>query len=344
MLRDPRSRDPEFIGIVREIRQELLALANVPAAEWAAVPLQGSGTFGIEAALHALLPPERGLLVLANGAYGRRIGEIALRLGLRVDVLDTAEDQPLDAMLAEATLRKGNFAAVAAVHCETSTGLLNPLEEIGRVCRARGARFLIDGMSSFGGVPFDLAGSRADLLVSSANKCIEGVPGFSFVLARRDLLQAAEGRARSLSLDLHAQWKGLEKDGQFRFTPPTHALLAFRQALAELREEGGVEGRARRYRENHRTLVAGMRKLGFRELLPAALQGHIITSFLCPPAPFNFVAFYQALFERGHVIYPGKVSRADCFRVGHIGRLFPEDMERLVAACAEVLAAQGVRP
>jgi 2-aminoethylphosphonate-pyruvate transaminase len=334
MLRDLGSRDPEFIEVVREIRRELVSLAAVPAETWTAVPLQGSGTFGVEAALQAAVPRDEALLVLANGAYGRRLGEIALRLGLRTDVLDVPEEAPLSSAGLQRALARERYAAVAFVHCETSTGLFNPAEELAAAARERGATVVVDAMSSFGAVPVDL--ENCDFLVSSANKCIESVPGFSFVLARLATLRAAEGRARSLSLDLHAQWKGLEKDGQFRFTPPTHALLAFRQALRELRAEGGVAGRAARYRENHRVLVERMRKLGFRELLAPELQGYIITSFLCPPPPFSFENFYGALFERGFVIYPGKVSRADCFRIGHIGRLYPADMEALAAAIAEV--------
>jgi 2-aminoethylphosphonate-pyruvate transaminase len=198
-------------------------------------------------------------------------------------------------------------------------------------------------MSSFGAVPLDLA--AADYVVSSANKCIEGVPGFAFVLARRAALAETEGRARSVSLDLHAQWRGLEKDGQFRFTPPTHALLAFHQALLELEAEGGPAGRAVRYRANRDACRRGLRALDVAELLPEALQGWIITSYRYPASPrFEFATFYRDLAARGFVIYPGKVSSADCFRIGHIGRLAPEQTEALVAAIGDWLRAAGVRP
>jgi 2-aminoethylphosphonate-pyruvate transaminase len=228
-------------------------------------------------------------------------------------------------------------------HCETSTGIMNPVQEIGGVVKELDRVFLVDAMSSFGGVPIDLAGSSIGFLVSSANKCIQGVPGFGFVLARRDLLIAAKGRARSLSLDLVAQWKGLESDGQFRFTPPTHALLAFWQALQELEAEGGIAGRVARYAANQRALMEGMVALGFHAYLAPEYQSSIITSFLFPAHPnFDFKRFYQRLSEQGFVIYPGKVSDAECFRIGTIGHLFPDDVKSLLAAIRRTLDAMQI--
>lgn len=189
-------------------------------------------------------------------------------------------------------------------------------------------------MSRFGGIPIDVSGDKIDFLVSSPNQCIQGVPGFAFVLARRDLLQASEGSARSLSLDLHAQWKGLESDGQFRFTPPTHTLLAFSQGLQELEEEeGGIEARASRYSANRQALIEGMTKLGFDAYLAPEHQSQIITSFRYPESiRFDFFLFYRRLSELGFVIYPSKLSDADCFRIGTIGHIFPQDLTDLVAA------------
>jgi 2-aminoethylphosphonate-pyruvate transaminase len=224
---------------------------------------------------------------------------------------------------------------VALVHCETTTGILNPIDEIAQIVKESGRGFIVDAMSSFGGVPIDLSRLGIDYLVSSPNKCFEGVPGFSFVLARREALKATKGRARSVSLDLLAQWEGLEENGQFRFTPPTHALLAFARALEELREEGGVSARAARYRANHETLRTGMRKIGFAEYLPVELQSNIITAFRYPDAPnFRFEDFYHRLRARGFVIYPGKLSRADCFRIATIGRINEQNVRDLVAAIA----------
>jgi len=234
---------------------------------------------------------------------------------------------------------------VAVIHCETTTGLMNPVQDIGRIVQGFSRRLFVDAMSSFGAVPVDLAEWGIDYLVSSANKCIEGVPGFGFALVRRDALMQTEGNARSLSLDLLSQWKGLEQNGQFRFTPPTHALLAFRQALLELEAEGGVAGRAARYRANYETLIAGMRAMGFQEYLEREDQGYIITAFRYPRHPnFDFDEFYKRLNDRGYVIYPGKVSQADCFRIGTIGRIFESDVNDLLAALREVVAEMGIEP
>lgn len=341
MLRDLGSRDESFIEIVRGIRCELLRLAGVSQESgYEAILLQGSGTFGIEAVVSSTIPPRGKLLVIVNGAYGRRIRQIAECHGVTTTCLTYRENEPPDqADVDRALAADEEIRLVAVVHCETTSGIMNPVDAIGQVVRRHGRNYFIDSMSAFGGVPFDLRASQADYLVSSANKCIEGVPGFSFVLARRDALQRSAGWARTVSLDLLGQWQGLEANGQFRFTPPTHAILAFAQALRELEEEGGVTGRAARYQENHRILVTGMRQLGFQEYVPTSCQGYIITSFRYPEGThFDFEAFYRALSDRGFVIYPGKVSDADCFRIGHIGRIFPADVRALLAAIAAIVA------
>ncbi|NUM53726.1 MAG: 2-aminoethylphosphonate--pyruvate transaminase [Candidatus Hydrogenedentes bacterium] len=345
MLRDLGSRDFEFISTVKDIRARLVAMTGAP-HEFEAVLMQGSGTFSVEAVLSSCVPPDGKVLAIVNGAYGRRIVQILRVLKIEHTVVESAEDQFPDLAIVEHALQHDKrIDFVAVVHCETTTGIVNPIERIGALARAAGAKYFVDAMSSFGAVPIDFNAAHVDYLVSSANKCIEGVPGFGFVLARRDALAAAEGSARSLSLDVHAQWKGLERDGQFRFTPPTHALLAFRQALVELEQEGGVEGRAARYRNNYETLVNGMRALGFQEYLPKDRQGYIITSFRYPnDKKFSFEAFYSALNAKGYVIYPGKVSNADCFRIGNIGRIFEPDVRDLLRAVAETVRDMGVRP
>lgn len=339
MLRDLGSRDAEFIEIVREVREELLDIAQLTGRGYEAVLVQGSGTYGLEAVMGSTVPREGKLLVLVNGAYGRRLVQMAQALRIPVVALECAEDEVPDLELAERTLSTDAAVShVAVVHGETTSGIVNPVEAIGELVARHGRTFLVDAMSSFGTIPLDAAAARIDFLVSSANKCIEGVPGLAFVLARREALLATEGRARSLSLDLHAQWRGLEADGQFRFTPPTHALLAFRQALRELRDEGGIAARGARYRANQRLLAEGMERLGFQAYLPRALQGPVITSFRYPVPGFDFQGFYRRLSERGYVIYPGKLTRAECFRLGNIGRLFPSDMADLLAAVREVVA------
>jgi 2-aminoethylphosphonate-pyruvate transaminase len=232
---------------------------------------------------------------------------------------------------------------VAIVHCETTAGIINPIEEIGKLVHRHGKRYFVDSMSAFGAVPFDFQACRIDYLVSSANKCIEGVPGFGFALCRREALESTSGWARTVSLDLLEQWQGLEGNGQFRFTPPTHTILAFDRALTELEREGGVEGRGQRYRANYETLIQGMRAMGFVEYVPDDVRGHIITSFHYPrDERFEFGHFYSRLSDKGLVIYPGKVTDADCFRIGNIGRLYPRDVEALLHAIREVLQEMGV--
>ncbi len=346
MLRDLGSRDAEFLALVQGVRATLLAIAGVDEPDYTALPLQGSGTYAVEAAVGALLPRGGRLLVAQNGAYGQRIAQLARAQGITVVACDFAETEPVAAgAIAAALDADPQIGAVAVVHCETSTGLVNPVADIAAVTRARGRKLLVDAMSSFGALPCPLSDWQADALVTSANKCLQGVPGLALIVAKRALIVAAQGQARSVSLDLAAQLAGLDRDGQFRFTPPTHVLLALRQALHELAEEGGPTARLARYRQNQATLLAGMRDLGFQTLLPPERLSPIITSFLMPSQPgFDFPAFYRALSERGFVIYPGKVSRADCFRIGSIGNLYPRDMEALIAAVADVLRSAGARP
>jgi 2-aminoethylphosphonate-pyruvate transaminase len=345
MLRDLGSRDEEFISLVRQIRAKLLELAGVSnESGFEAVPVQGSGTFGIESVLSSVIPRDGRLLILTNGAYGERMVQIAKRGGLPHEIMRATEDTCIPPRaVREHLLKVPAITHVAMVHCETTTGILNPVEAVGQIVRATGKVFVVDAMSSFGGVPLDLNEAAIDFLISSANKCIEGVPGFAFVVARRDRLEASAGIARTVSLDLYEQWKGLESSGQFRFTPPTHAILAFAQALRELDREGGVAGRAARYRANHQLLLSGMRKLGFHPYLDPAVQSHIITAFHYPRDPnFQFEDFYRRLSHHGIVIYPGKLGSVDCFRIGTIGQLYPPDIRALLDAVVAVLKEMKV--
>jgi 2-aminoethylphosphonate-pyruvate transaminase len=345
MLRDLGSRDFEFISIVREIRTKLVQLACASTADYATVLLQGSGTFGLEAVISSTIGPDGKFLVIVNGAYGKRLAKIASVLKIETLTLECPENQTPDIDRIRQFLKDNpGITNVAVVHCETTTGIVNPIKEIGQIVTDAGAKYFVDAMSSFGALPVDVNDCNIDYVVSSANKCIEGVPGFSFVIAKLSSLTETEGYARSMSFDLLDQYRGLEKNGQFRFTPPTHVLAAFRQALAELEAEGGVEGRADRYEKNYRTLVDGMRKMGFTEYLKAEDQGCIITSFLYPDdANFRFEEFYERLNEKDFVIYPGKVSDADCFRIGSIGRIFESDVRALLAAIKETIEEMGVK-
>ena len=324
MLRDYGSREPDFIKLVLTIRNRLLEIAGVSQKDgYEAVPVQGSGTFGIESVIGSVIPPQGKLLVAVNGAYGRRIVQIAECLRIPVVTLEFDESEVPDKTQIGAALQ-GDPAIthVAAVHCETTTGILNPIEAIAEVVAEQGRTFIVDAMSSFGGIPIDLSEAPIDILISSSNKCLEGVPGFSFVITRRDALESSRGQARSVSLDLAAQWDGLEQNGQFRFTPPTHVMLAFLQALDELRKEGGVTGRYQRYRQSYETLIGGMEEMGFSCLVRPELRSPIITTFVEPANPdFDFEVFYEQLARRGFIIYPGKISRAPSFRIGTIGNI-----------------------
>ena len=344
LLRDLGSRDFEFITLVGDIRRQLLELGEVADKGYEAIIMQGSGTFGMEAVISSVTPPDGKWLMIINGAYGKRLNLIATTLRIPTTLLIYPENSTPDPADVDAALAAdAAITNVAVVHCETTTGIINPVEEIGAIVSKHGKRYFVDAMSSFGAVPLDLAEAEIDYLVSSANKCIEGVPGFSFVLARREALLETEGWARSLVLDLLAQWRALEANGQFCFTPPTHTLIAFAQALRELQMEGGVSGRAERYRANYETMLAGMADIGFETYLRPEDQGYIITSFRYPSHPnFSFEAFYERLNDKDYVIYPGKVSDADCFRIGSIGRIFPTDVRDLLAAIRETLVEMGV--
>ena len=345
MLRDLGSRDVEFIAAVRELRDELLSVAGVSQeAGYEAIIMQGSGTFSVEAVIASAMPPHGKLLVVVNGAYGDRIVKIAKVHGIETVVQQYRENElpSLDA-IDQALAEDDQIKMVVSVHCETTSGIINPIEKVGQIVSKYGRCYFVDSMSAFGAVPLDFEAAHIDFLVSSANKCIEGVPGFGFCVCRREALLATRGWSRTLSLDLLGQWEGLEKNGQFRFTPPTHTILAFRQALRELEQEGGVTGRAARYEENYRTLVTGMRSFGFVEYVDPELQGYIITSFRYPEdVNFQFETFYDLLNEAGFVIYPGKVSDADCFRIGNIGRINKGDVEGLLEAIKDALAKMGV--
>ncbi|MCU0587048.1 MAG: 2-aminoethylphosphonate--pyruvate transaminase [Syntrophobacteraceae bacterium] len=334
MLRDWCTWDEEYNVIVQTIRAELVALAG-ESADYTSVLMQGSGTFSVEATLGSVVPEDGKILIIANGHYGDRMALITHVLRIPTILLDFGEvGRPVPESVESVLESHPDVTHMAMVHCETTTGMLNPVEDVGRLARSHGKTFIVDAMSSFGGIPMDISSMGADFLISSANKCIQGVPGFGFVIARRAALEACEGRARSLSLDLFQQWREMEaKGGKWRFTSPTHVVRAFAQALRELDEEGGVEARHARYQANQRTLVAGMEGLGFHCLLPEVCRSPIITAFLLASQPgLSFKTLYTSLKSRGFVIYPGKMTTADTFRIGNIGDVYPEDMQKLVKA------------
>ncbi len=346
MLHDAGSWHFEFNAIVAQVRRRILRLAGLSREQgFEAIPLQGSGTFGVEAVFSTCVPPHGKVAVLANGAYGERMVLMLQHAKIEHAVLRAPENVPNDPVaLEKALVADPGITHVAAVHCETTTGILNPIDEIGEATRKHKRSFIVDAMSSFGAIPIDFEAAGVDYLISSANKCIEGVPGFCFVIARRAALLGCAGYARSLSLDLLGQLKGLEQNGQFRYTPPTHAILAFQQALNELDEEGGIPARAARYRRNHDVLVEGMRTIGFEPYLNSKVQSYIITSFYFPKdASFTFEEFYRRLSAKGFIIYPGKISQANTFRIGSIGHIFEADIRALLAAIGETIAEMGIK-
>ena len=346
MLHDAGSWHFEFNAKVKWVREKILEVAGLSqGAGWETILLQGSGTFGVEAVFATCVPPNGKVAVLANGAYGERMALMLQRLKIDHVALRSPENSPNDpAALDRALAGDKTITHAAIVHCETTTGILNPITDVGRVVKNHRRAYIVDAMSSFAAIPIDFAAAGIDFLISSANKCIEGVPGFSCILARREALLACEGYARCLSLDLLDQLKGFDKNGQFRYTPPTHSLLAFEQAMKELEHEGGVTERGERYRRNQETLMEGMKQLGFRPYLDSAVQSSIITSFYYPDTePFAFDAFYRLLSDKGFIIYPGKISRANTFRIGSIGRIFPSDINALVSAIDSVLKEMRIK-
>lgn len=344
MLRDWGSRDPAFIDLNADIRRRLVAIAE-GGDDYVCVPVQGSGTFAIEATLGTVVPPQGKLLVLVNGAYGERMVKIMHYLGRAATALTCAEDQTHDLSEIQSAL-KGDptITHVAAVHCETTSGILNPIEPIAEIIHAEGRALIIDAMSGFGALPLDVGALHAAAMVASSNKCLEGAPGMGYAIIRQDVLEASKGNSHSLALDLFDQWQAMEGNGQWRFTPPTHVMASFHQALIEHEAEGGVASRYRRYKQNCDTLIEGMKALGFKPLLPVAAQAPIIITFHMPvDDAFDFTAFYDRLAARGYMIYPGKLTVAPSFRIGCIGQVMPEDMRNAVKVIGEELLAMGVK-
>ena len=333
MLHDYGSRDAAFIELNARILERLVAIVN-GGYRYVTVPLQGSGTFVVEAMIGNFVPADGELLILVNGAYGQRIAKICDYYGRTYRVQESAEDVPVDTAQLDATLdANADISHVVVVHCETTSGILNPVREVSEIVARHGRSLLIDSMSAFGALPLDANEIAFDAVVASSNKCLEGAPGMGFCVARRAALEKTEGNSPSLVLDLYDQWRAMQKNRQWRFTPPTHVLLAFDQALNEYEAEGGVSGRGGRYRANCDVLVSGMREMGFETLLTDELQAPIIITFRMPTNPeFDFNAFYDGLKDQGYVIYPGKLTVADSFRMGCIGRLDRFGIDRITSA------------
>ena len=344
MLKDWGSWDEDFRDLTKKLRKNLLSLLGPRKNLYDCVPIQGSGTFAVESMLGTFIPKDGKLLVLANGAYGLRAAQTMDYLNRDYHLLDKGDYLPPRGSEVAAILENDKaITHVLVIHCETSSGILNPLEEIGAVVKSAGRKLLIDSMSAFGAVPVDPEKIDFEAMVSSANKCIEGVPGFGFVFAKLSELEAAKGNCHSLSLDVEAQWSAMEKSGQWRFTPPTHVVAAFLTALEIHEEEGGVAGRGARYTNNRDVMVSGMRDLGFETLLDERWLSPIIVTFFCPAdRAFEFTKFYDLMKSEGYIIYPGKLTVVDSFRIGCIGRMDAHVMKGVVSAAKKALETMGV--
>lgn len=343
MMVDWGSWDERFNQLTASVCEQLLAIIN-GASSHHCVPLQGCGTFAVEAAIGTLVPRDGKVLVLINGAYGKRLAKICAVLGRRFSTFETAEDQPTTAADVERLLKADpEITHVTLIHCETSTGILNPLPEIADVIAKQGKRLIIDAMSAFGALPVDAQKVPFDALIAASGKCLEGVPGMGFVLARKESLAHATGNAHSLAMDLQDQHAYLAKTGQWRFTPPTHVVAALHEALLQYNEEGGQPARLGRYANNCQTLLDGMAMLGIRSFLPAAIQAPIIVTFHAPKDPrYQFKEFYERVKAKGFILYPGKLTQVETFRVGCIGHVTSVDMQAAVDAVAQVLQEMEV--
>ena len=344
MLMDWGSWDGAFNALTASVNRDLIDIVQAH-QDHVCVPLQGSGTFAVEAALGTLVPRSGKVLVADNGSYCKRIVRILGYLGRDAVVLSHGEQQPADPARIDAALAAdSSITHVAQVHCETGTGILNPLPEIAAIVAAHGRALIVDAMSSYGAIPIDARSMRFDALIAASGKCLEGVPGMGFVIARRTALEGSAGNSGSLAMDLFDQWQYMQKTGQWRFTPPTHVVAALRAAIDQYQAQGGQPARLARYTENCATLVAGMRALGLRTFLPDALQAPIIVTFHSPPDPgYNFSEFYQRVRDLGFILYPGKLTAVDTFRIGCIGAIGADALRQAVAAIAATLREMGVR-
>jgi 2-aminoethylphosphonate-pyruvate transaminase len=339
MLRDWGSWDADFNSITGRIRERLLQIVHGTGSH-ECVPMQGSGTFSVEAALGTLVPRTGHVLIPLNGAYCQRIARTCKYLGRKATTIDYAENAQVSAADVERALAGDpSITHVALVHCETSTGILNPLQEVAQVVARHGRGLIVDAMSSFGALEIDARTTPFDAVVAASGKCLEGPPGMGFVVVRRAALERSEGNCHSLSLDLYDQWTYMQKTTQWRYTPPTHVVAAFDSAIAQYLEEGGLAARGARYARNCRTLIDGMSGLGLKSFLPAAIQAPIIVTFFAPDSPrYVFRDFYDAVKARGYILYPGKLTTVETFRVGCMGQLGERGIAGAVEAVGEVLA------
>ena len=343
MLKDWGSWDSDFIAITARVRQSLLDIVHGHDSH-VVVPLQGSGTFSVEAAVATVVPRDGHVLVLDNGAYCKRAAKLSHLMGRRTTVVPFAEDAAISPeVLQTHLLADKSITHVVMIHCETGAGVLNPLQAVADVCQAHGKGLIVDAMSSFAALEIDARKVHFDALVAASGKCLEGVPGMGFVFIRKAILPQCEGNNCSLAMDLYDQYIYMEKTGQWRFTPPTHVLVALNEAIEQFEEEGGQTARLKRYQSNCSTLVDGMAALGFKPFLDPAIQAPIIVTFHAPAdSRYQFKTFYDTAKKNGFILYPGKLTQIETFRVGCIGAIGPVEMAQAVHAIALTLKEMGI--
>jgi 2-aminoethylphosphonate-pyruvate transaminase len=344
MLRDWGSWDASFNAVTARLRSRLLDIIHGQDSH-VVVPLQGSGTFSVEAAVATVVPRDGHVLVLDNGAYCKRAHRLSNLMGRRATSTPFAEDEPVSPAVLEAKLQADpSITHVVLIHCETGAGVLNPLQAVADVCKRHGKGLIVDAMSSFAALPIDARSMQFDALIAASGKCLEGVPGMGFVFIRKAILAGCEGNSQSLAMDLFDQYQYMEKTTQWRFTPPTHVMIALDEALTQFIEEGGQPARLARYTDNYRTLVSGMQALGLRPFLKPEAQAPIIVTFHAPDSPkYQFKTFYEAAKQRGFILYPGKLTQVETFRVGCIGAIGRNEMQQAVNAVADTLKDMGIR-
>jgi 2-aminoethylphosphonate-pyruvate transaminase len=343
MLKDWGSWDSDFNAVTASIRKSLLDIVHGHGTH-VVVPLQGSGTFSVEASVATVVPRDGHVLVLDNGAYCKRAAKLTSLMGRKCTTMGFDEAAQVSPKAVDDKLRTDpSITHVVLIHCETGAGVHNPLQEVADVCAAHGKGLIVDAMSSFAALEIDARKVRFDALVAASGKCLEGVPGMGFVFLRKEILDGCAGRSQSLAMDLHDQYVYMEKTTQWRFTPPTHVVVALAEAIAQFEEEGGQPARLARYTANYRTLVDGMARLGFKPFLDPAIQAPIIVTFHAPgDAKYDFKKFYAAARERGFILYPGKLTQIETFRVGCIGAIGPDEMEQAVHAVSLALKDMGI--
>jgi len=343
MLRDWGSWDASFNAVTARVRERLTAIINGRETH-VCVPMQGSGTFSAAGSVNTLVPRDGHVLVLINGAYGKRLARLTEMMGRKLSVFETADDVPTTAAdVARLLDADASITHVGLIHCETSTGILNPLPEIADVVAKRGRSLIVDAMSSFGAIPIDAKKIPFDALIAASGKCIEGPPGMGFVFVRKSVLEQCAGRSTSLALDLYDQWTYMERTTQWRYTPPTHVVVAVDAALEQYIAAGGQPARYRRYAANCETLISGMTEMGFKVFLDPRIQAPIIVTFHAPADPkYAFKPFYDEVRNRGFILYPGKLTQLETFRVGCIGAIGPEEMRQAVNAVRDSLRALGI--